>query len=141
MSVQRSYKLNNRDVTEVQLTPVTGRTHQLRLHMSSIGHAILGDTLYAPEEIMRASKRLELHATRLQFRHPCTSEDMDITVPKLPPLFDNDYLMANDMISCGEEDMGPDNSRDNSRDSSDCVRKRAKIDEENSTSVGVAEVG
>ena len=122
--MRRTYKLDRRDVSEVQLTPITGRTHQLRLHMSSIGHAILGDTLYASDDVMRASKRLELHATRLQFRHPYTCHEIDITVPKLPPLFDNDYLIANDMISGGEEHVEPERSRD----SSGCDRKRARID-------------
>lgn len=130
--MQRSYKIEERDVTEVQLTPVTGRTHQLRLHMSSIGHAILGDTLYAPNDVMLASKRLELHAMRLQFRHPYSAEEIDITVPKLPPLFDNDYLIANGMICGGEEDIEDDNNRD-----SGCNRKKARIDEEQISVTGV----
>ncbi|MEM9740377.1 MAG: RluA family pseudouridine synthase [Pseudomonadota bacterium] len=51
--------------TRVELTPHTGRSHQLRVHMMSIGHAILGDSLYAPPAALRASKRLLLHARAL----------------------------------------------------------------------------
>lgn len=56
--------------TKLLLTPETGRTHQLRLHLSAIGHPILGDTLYAPPEYAYNCKRLMLHAWRLAFAHP-----------------------------------------------------------------------
>ena len=52
--------------TKIQLKPVTGRGHQLRLHMSSIGHPILGDRLHAPEIIAIATPRLCLHAKSLE---------------------------------------------------------------------------
>lgn len=58
----------------VSLTPVTGRTHQLRVHLAAIGHPILGDLFYADHEIYRESKRLLLHAKRLEFYHPRTNE-------------------------------------------------------------------
>jgi len=62
--------------TRVELKPITGRTHQLRLHMMAIGHAILGDALYAtPEEIAKAP-RLLLHARELQLKHPVTAKWM-----------------------------------------------------------------
>lgn len=54
------------DSTRVELEPVTGRTHQLRLHMAAIGHPILGDALYGG----RAAERLMLHACSLCFIHP-----------------------------------------------------------------------
>ena len=57
------------DATRVELRPVTGRSHQLRVHMLSIGHPILGDPFYAPPEL-RAG-RLQLHARTLELRHPC----------------------------------------------------------------------
>ncbi|MBZ8138804.1 RNA pseudouridine synthase [Rubrivivax gelatinosus] len=60
--------------TRVELEPVTGRTHQLRLHLATIGHPILGDDLYAPPELMAAAPRLLLHAQRLAFPHPVTGE-------------------------------------------------------------------
>jgi tRNA pseudouridine32 synthase/23S rRNA pseudouridine746 synthase len=58
------------DHSRVQLTPVTGRTHQLRVHMAHLGHPILGDNLYAPADALAASDRLCLHAECLEFRHP-----------------------------------------------------------------------
>ncbi|WP_422014453.1 pseudouridine synthase [Roseateles sp.] len=51
--------------TRVALEPLTGRTHQLRVHLASLGHAILGDTLYAAPDIAAASPRLLLHASEL----------------------------------------------------------------------------
>ena len=67
-----SYDKNNNS-TRVLLTPITGRTHQLRLHMQSINHAILGDELYANEEAIKTSPRLLLHACNLSFQHPITN--------------------------------------------------------------------
>lgn len=60
------------DTTRVALTPVTGRSHQLRVHMLSLGHAILGDSLYAEEPIFAKSNRMLLHALELGFKHPST---------------------------------------------------------------------
>jgi tRNA pseudouridine32 synthase/23S rRNA pseudouridine746 synthase len=56
--------------TRVTLTPLTGRSHQLRVHLATLGHPILGDPLYASDEIAAAAPRLQLHAERLTFRHP-----------------------------------------------------------------------
>ncbi|MBV1871279.1 MAG: RNA pseudouridine synthase [Gammaproteobacteria bacterium] len=56
--------------TRVLLKPVTGRTHQLRIHLSAIGHPILGCDMYAHEEALARSPRLLLHATFLTFTHP-----------------------------------------------------------------------
>ena len=58
------------NTTHVGLYPVTGRSHQLRLHMLCLGHAIIGDRLYAADEIFQHSKRLHLHAETLKFREP-----------------------------------------------------------------------
>ena len=52
--------------TRVALKPLTGRTHQLRVHLAAIGHAILGDTLYAQPDLATASPRLLLHASELR---------------------------------------------------------------------------
>jgi len=68
------------DTSRVELEPVTGRTHQLRVHMAAIGHPILGDALYGKENNDRV-KRLLLHASMLSFTHPlgggtlCLSDD------------------------------------------------------------------
>jgi len=56
--------------TRLELQPVTGRSHQLRVHLSTIGHPIVGDTLYAPAPIAGAAPRLLLHAERLALAHP-----------------------------------------------------------------------
>ena len=56
--------------TRLELQPVTGRSHQLRVHLAAIGHPIMGDTLYAPEPIAGAAPRLLLHAERLALAHP-----------------------------------------------------------------------
>jgi len=56
--------------SRVELRPLTGRTHQLRLHLQAIGHAMLGDALYAPPEVLARSPRLLLHAWQLRLPHP-----------------------------------------------------------------------
>ncbi len=56
----------------VRLQPVTGRSHQLRVHMSSLGHPILGDQLYGTPLSRTASHRLLLHAQKISFTHPAT---------------------------------------------------------------------
>jgi tRNA pseudouridine32 synthase/23S rRNA pseudouridine746 synthase len=71
------------DRSRLLLTPITGRTHQLRVHLLSIGHPILGDTLYAEPPALTMAPRLLLHATTLQFRHPLTGELMAFESP--PP--------------------------------------------------------
>jgi tRNA pseudouridine32 synthase/23S rRNA pseudouridine746 synthase len=63
--------------SRVELEPVTGRSHQLRVHMMAIGHPILGDVFYAPPEIEALSPRLLLHACRLSLPHPVSGEVMD----------------------------------------------------------------
>lgn len=62
--------LPERNATHVWLEPLTGRSHQLRVHLLSIGHPILGDALYGGEEIRQRAPRLLLHATMLEFEHP-----------------------------------------------------------------------
>lgn len=56
--------------TRLRLTPETGRSHQLRVHLKEIGHPILGDPFYAPPAARAAVGRLTLHAERLELRHP-----------------------------------------------------------------------
>jgi tRNA pseudouridine32 synthase/23S rRNA pseudouridine746 synthase len=62
------------DTTRVLFTPVSGRTHQLRIHSRELGHSILGCDLYANEEVFRMASRLMLHATTIEFDHPVTGE-------------------------------------------------------------------
>lgn len=63
------------------LEPVTGRSHQLRVHLAAIGHAILGDRFYAGPEAQARAPRLLLHAERLAFSHPETREPLAFRVP------------------------------------------------------------
>jgi tRNA pseudouridine32 synthase/23S rRNA pseudouridine746 synthase len=58
------------DRSRWELRPVTGRSHQLRLHLASIGHPILGDNLYAPPVVLGMASRLLLHAEQLAIAHP-----------------------------------------------------------------------
>ncbi|MBM4101366.1 MAG: RluA family pseudouridine synthase [Phycisphaerae bacterium] len=67
--------------TRVRLDPRTGRSHQLRLHMRTIGHPMLGDDLYAPDDLLRLAPRLCLHATLLEFTHPATHERLVFQSP------------------------------------------------------------
>ena len=67
--------------TRVELEPVTGRSHQLRLHLRELGHPILGDTLYAPPAIQAMAGRLLLHATSLGLVHPETGAALAFECP------------------------------------------------------------
>ena len=66
-----------RNTTRVELEPVTGRSHQLRVHLKSLGHPILGDALYAPANLQAKAGRLLLHACDLRFSHPVGGAPMD----------------------------------------------------------------
>ena len=64
------------DSTRLELEPITGRSHQLRVHLQSLGHPILGDCLYAPPGVQARAPRLLLHASTLQLAHPATGEPL-----------------------------------------------------------------
>jgi tRNA pseudouridine32 synthase / 23S rRNA pseudouridine746 synthase len=64
--------------TRLELEPVTGRAHQLRVHLKAIGHPILGDALYAPPAVLAASDRLLLHATSLRFADPQNADAIEV---------------------------------------------------------------
>jgi|TARA_B100000470_G_scaffold75926_1_gene58362 tRNA pseudouridine32 synthase/23S rRNA pseudouridine746 synthase len=64
------------NATRVELTPITGRSHQLRVHMLSLGHPILGDKLYAHPEAFAMASRLQLHAEMLTLAHPASGETL-----------------------------------------------------------------
>ena len=69
------------DASRVELTPVTGRSHQLRVHMQFLGHPILGDRFYASAPQIARSERLLLHAQTLSFSHPVSGETVTFTSP------------------------------------------------------------
>ena len=73
--------LNEPARTRFELTPITGRSHQLRVHLLAIGHPILGDDLYAPADVKALSPRLCLHAQQLGFTHPATAAAVAFTAP------------------------------------------------------------
>lgn len=79
------YRVTHRDEakqqTRVLLEPVTGRAHQLRMHMLHLGHPILGDDIYAPPETLQKADRLLLHASSLTIKHPITWEMMTFEAP------------------------------------------------------------
>jgi tRNA pseudouridine32 synthase/23S rRNA pseudouridine746 synthase len=72
-----------RNGTRLELEPVTGRSHQLRVHLQAIGHPILGDDLYASAEAAARACRLLLHACELSLPHPTTGELISFSSP--PP--------------------------------------------------------
>ena len=73
-----SYDINS---TLVKLTPITGRSHQLRVHMQAIAHPILGDNFYADGVGKKMRGRLNLHAQSLSIKQPYTQENMTFTTP------------------------------------------------------------
>lgn len=66
------------DRFRVNLFPITGRSHQLRVHMQQLGHPILGDSFYADSENLAKSNRLLLHASKLEFIHPTSNQPICI---------------------------------------------------------------
>ena len=73
--VEKIYK----DMTLVKLKLITGRTHQIRVHMKHLGHPLVGDTLYGNESSL--INRQALHCYQMKFKHPVTNEDMVVTCP------------------------------------------------------------
>lgn len=71
----------DQDITRVLLTPITGRSHQLRVHMQYIGHPITGDQFYHPDYRQSALKRMALHASDLAFKQPLSGIDVAIKAP------------------------------------------------------------
>ncbi len=67
------------NTSRVMLEPVTGRTHQLRVHLLAIGHPILGDALYAPVAVQALAGRLLLHAESLTFMHPVDGQTLCVS--------------------------------------------------------------
>lgn len=69
------------DTSRVELEPVTGRSHQLRVHLQAVGHPILGDELYAPPAVRAQAPRLLLHAWRIELPHPVTGQSLVCEAP------------------------------------------------------------
>lgn len=88
----------------LQLKPITGRSHQLRVHLASLGHPILGDTIYATPEQQRAAPHLLLHATELTLNQPYSGERLHFVCPAELPLFGPATLPA---LFSGEQMLSP----------------------------------
>ncbi len=75
-----AYRVLDRGVAAslVECRPVTGRLHQIRVHMEAIGCPLLGDVLYGPRRVHHAAPRVALHAHRLVFNHPITGMLIDV---------------------------------------------------------------
>lgn len=71
----------NEKMSRVLLYPHTGRSHQLRVHMLAIGHPILGDNFYTPEEAYTQHDRLMLHADQLALKHPVNGHWLEFESP------------------------------------------------------------
>jgi len=69
------------DAARLELEPVTGRSHQLRLHLQAIGHPILGDELYADDAALEAAPRLLLHACAIELPHPVSGASLRFEAP------------------------------------------------------------
>ena len=67
-------RVDHLNQTRVELEPITGRSHQLRVHMLALGHAIVGDPLYGDQAVQNRYPRLMLHASQLRLPHPMTGE-------------------------------------------------------------------
>jgi tRNA pseudouridine32 synthase/23S rRNA pseudouridine746 synthase len=70
-----------RQTSRLQLQPLTGRSHQLRLHLQALGHPIVGDALYAPAPVQAMAARLHLHACELALAHPRTGQSLQWHCP------------------------------------------------------------
>ncbi len=80
---QTRYKVLSEDEhgSLVELVPITGRSHQLRVHMLALGHPILGDRFYADGEALACAPRLMLHAAELTIKHPYSGQPLTFSAP------------------------------------------------------------
>jgi tRNA pseudouridine32 synthase/23S rRNA pseudouridine746 synthase len=69
--------------SRLALAPLTGRSHQLRVHLQALGHPILGDALYGGDRVLARAPRLLLHASQLRFTHPVSGAALQFESP--PP--------------------------------------------------------
>ncbi|MCS7198086.1 MAG: RluA family pseudouridine synthase [Candidatus Bipolaricaulota bacterium] len=103
-----------RDTTLVEIRPLTGRTHQIRVHFNAIGHPVVGDAVYGPKVRLsshaRERSRLMLHAWQLRLAHPITGERLELVAP-LPPEFldllesDADIVTQRGIGECDTKDQ------------------------------------
>lgn len=85
---KKCFSLKNENITMIELSPQTGRYHQLRRHLSMLGHPIIGDKEYSEEGNVLVGKGLFLWAVELYFRHPKTEKVIDLKISP-PDKFEN----------------------------------------------------
>jgi 23S rRNA pseudouridine1911/1915/1917 synthase len=90
--VEKEFEINKIKVSLVRIEPLTGRTHQIRVHLASIGHSIIGDKLYGPKNQPIRLNRQFLHADSIEFTLPNGSQlkvsaGLPKELSKLLPLF------------------------------------------------------
>jgi len=82
------YEIGAENFTLVKAVPITGRTHQIRIHLSYLGHPIVGDLLYGLQESYFKHKNLFLFSSGISMKHPCENSVLDFSL-KLPKRFRN----------------------------------------------------
>lgn len=93
--IQNTGQGRPKDYTYVECTLETGRTHQIRVHLSSIGHPVLGDDVYGPAKCPFRLQGQTLHAKILGIMHPSTGEHMEFDAP-LPEYFEDLLTLMGD---------------------------------------------
>ncbi len=81
----------------VQAQPLSGRTHQIRVHFAAVGHAVVGDKLYGPRRSELRASRQMLHAWRISFTHPLTGERLSFEAPS-----PDDFISLLEMVRLQE---------------------------------------
>jgi 23S rRNA pseudouridine1911/1915/1917 synthase len=91
------WSAQDRSASLVRVRILTGRTHQIRVHMAHIGHPLLGDAVYAPKHVARRASRQMLHAWQLRLAHPTDQKELFFSVS--PP---EDFMaVLDDLCRCG----------------------------------------
>ena len=80
--IKRMNSIRYKNLNLVELIPHTGRTHQLRIHMSKIGNPIFGDTKYGIEGLISKGNGIYLQASKLTFKHPFKEKVLEISIPR-----------------------------------------------------------
>jgi RluA family pseudouridine synthase len=85
-NVRDRFKVGKNDYCIMECRPLTGRKHQIRVHLKGLNLPILGDALYAPSDVVVESSRMLLHAEKVTFHHPVTGKRLQICDP-VPAIF------------------------------------------------------